>query len=331
MASGISSLFGPSAEELMYAQQQENVKRQQQQLQQGLAVQSSPLAQQFYQSGYNIASGLGGLFGSTPMVDPRLARSIKSRQIMSDISVEDLNDPNKLNTLAKEFAEAKMPEATLYFADRASALRKQESDYQLELRKLEADSGMSPTTFNQFMDQLKDDFKGKAQEKFKTVELGYEYYNQAMGHGVGTKKSSTAERLLNRELIKLSEDSQIGLTEIQNLVGGGDIGTKVANVFSELLEGTQSVGKLKEKLRLLQALEGLEAEKYNEKVDSYRLMYSGLIDPFRLNEALKYHELSPQAEEYLTMREEAAGLGNSERTINVEDAEVLDFLGGGPV
>ena len=166
MANGISSLFGPTAEEFKYAQQQANKERQQQQLQQGLAVQTSPLAQQFYQSGYNIASGLGNLFGPAPMADPRLAKSIKSRQIMSEISAQDLNDPEKLSALAQQFTEAQMPEAALYFADRANTLNVQDRDYRLALAKAKGASAFDIENTVAFMKQVEAQ-TGSAKEDLK--------------------------------------------------------------------------------------------------------------------------------------------------------------------
>ena len=132
MASSIASLFGPSAEEIVYAQQQQDIARRQAAEQQGMAMQSSPLAQQFYQSGLNITKGLGGIFGAAPMQDPRLAQSIKIRQILADTDVNDLTDPKKVSTLSTKFGEAGLAKEALYFADRAKDLTAQ----QISLDKL---------------------------------------------------------------------------------------------------------------------------------------------------------------------------------------------------
>ena len=42
MASSIASLFGPTAEEIVYAKQQQDIARRQAAEQQGMAMQSSP-------------------------------------------------------------------------------------------------------------------------------------------------------------------------------------------------------------------------------------------------------------------------------------------------
>ena len=131
MASSIASLFGPTAEEIVYARQQEDQARRQQQLQQGLAMQASPLAQQYYQAGYNIVSGLGGLFGQ-PMMDPRLTQAVKIRQVLGDTDVDDLNDPAALSKLSQKFQDEGLVREAVYFADRAKDLTAQ----QIQLQKL---------------------------------------------------------------------------------------------------------------------------------------------------------------------------------------------------
>ena len=140
MASSIASLFGPTAEEIVYARQQEDKALRQQKLDRGLAIQSDPLSQRFYEAGYNIASGLGGIFGPAPMQDPRLGQSIKIRQILGDTNVSDLNDLNKVKTLSQKFAEAGLPKEAIFFADRATTLQQQA----IETAKL---SQLTPTRY----------------------------------------------------------------------------------------------------------------------------------------------------------------------------------------
>jgi hypothetical protein len=140
MASSIASLFGPSAEEIVYAQQQQDMARRQAAEQQGMAMQSSPLAQQFYQSGLNITKGLGGLFGDAPMQDPRLGKNLKLRKILGDANVSDLTDPKKVSELSTKFSEAGLVQEALYFADRAKDLTAQ----QISLNKLNI---LTPTRY----------------------------------------------------------------------------------------------------------------------------------------------------------------------------------------
>lgn len=138
MASSIASLFGPSAEEIVYAKQQEDKALRQQQLQQGLAMQTSPLAQQFYQAGYNIVSGLGGLFGK-PMLDPAMTKAVEIRRLLADTNADDLNDPTKLTTLAAQFGDAGYPKEALYFADRARTIAAENRAYELSMAKYQQD------------------------------------------------------------------------------------------------------------------------------------------------------------------------------------------------
>lgn len=148
MASSIASLFGPTAEEIVYARQQEDRALRQQQLQQGLAMQSSPLAQQYYQAGYNIVSGLGGMFGPAPTQDPRLGQSIKIRQLLGKTDIKDLNNPDKLDELSGTFAQQGLPEIALYLSDRATGLRTSAYERDFKERELSAKySTVKPTDY----------------------------------------------------------------------------------------------------------------------------------------------------------------------------------------
>ena len=113
--SSIASLFGPTAEEIVYDRNQQERLRQQAQLQQSLAGQETQAARDFYQSGYNIAMGVGkglaGMFGYTDqMQDPRIAKSIAMRKVFSDLSAEDLNDPSKIAMISQLADEYDLPE-----------------------------------------------------------------------------------------------------------------------------------------------------------------------------------------------------------------------------
>lgn len=137
MAKSIASLFGPSAEEMVYDRNQAEKIRQQAQLSQSLAGQETQAGRNFYQSGYNITKGLGeglaGLFGhSSQMKDPRIATALKLRQILGDTSVDDLNDETKVSALSSSLGKEGLTSYSLYFADRAKDIKK----YNLELNKL---------------------------------------------------------------------------------------------------------------------------------------------------------------------------------------------------
>lgn len=137
MAKSIASLFGPSAEEIVYDRNQAERIRQQAQLQQSLAGQENRASRDFYESGYNMATGAGrglaGLFGySEQMTDPRIAKGLKLRQVLGNTGVEDLNDASKVSALSSSLGKEGLTREALYFADRAKELKK----YNLELNKL---------------------------------------------------------------------------------------------------------------------------------------------------------------------------------------------------
>jgi len=130
--SSIASLFGPTAEEIVYDRNQQERLRQQAQLQQSLAGQETQAARDFYQSGYNIAMGVGkglaGMFGYTDqMQDPRIAKSIAMRKVFSDLSAEDLNDPSKIAMISQLADEYDLPELKIWTAERERELLEEES------------------------------------------------------------------------------------------------------------------------------------------------------------------------------------------------------------
>lgn len=314
MASSIASLFGPSAEEIVYAQQEAGKQRQQQQLQNTLAAYQDPMARQFYQSGYNIASGAGNiagaLFGDTPMADPRLAKSIQSRQIMADVGVEDLNDPRQLATLAQRFSEASMPEAALYFKDRQNALETQQRDYNLELAKATAKGAMKFTDLIAFRKDVKDSLKD-AKTTLNSVRTGFKLYKEGK-----TKSNKQAINVLNREIANISKDSGIGVSEIANIVSGGSIPERLANTWSQIVDGVPSAGNLQEKLEILQLLERNSVDRYNKQVNTLKEVFSGNINQKELDASLNLETVSSFA------REE-----NLNTEIEITDEDINTFLG----
>lgn len=143
--SSIASLFGPTAEEIVYDRNQQERLRQQAQLQQSLAGQETQAARDFYQSGYNIAMGVGkglaGAFGySDQMQDPRIAKSIAMRKAFSDLSAEDLNDPSKIAMISQLADEYDLPELKLWTADRERKLREEKSVQLAREQKAAADA-----------------------------------------------------------------------------------------------------------------------------------------------------------------------------------------------
>ena len=244
MASSIASLFGPSAEELMYNQQQLREQQQQQQLQQNLSMQSSPLAQQFYQSGYNIASGLGagisGLFGAKPMQDPRLAQSTKLRDILGETGVNDLSDFNKVSDLAKKLSEGGFTREALYFSDRATTLKaldteavKQRNEERLAKEpKLNAE-WVTEEGETVGMNNAKEWFRMRDMKKIDASELilktDFNARTKSTGSASGTEEKQ-AQRYLEAQFddLDLSEDdlsyvAMLIANEVKNLVAQGKV------------------------------------------------------------------------------------------------------------
>ena len=253
MASSIASLFGPTAEELMYAQQESMKQQQQQQLQQNLSMQSSPLAQQFYQSGYNIASGLGGLFGNTPMADPRLAQSIKMRGILGETGVSDLSDPTKVSALSNRFAKEGFAKEAFFLADRAKELTAQ----QIALDKLSVLKPVSTFVTDKGEAVGKNDNGQWATLKDKRpIDLGdlvpsdtYDKSTKSGGSATGVEQLQSIRYLLERTDLDETDAGNAGMA-IANAAKGMVTRNEVKD-FNRALEKAYSEfiaeGKLSEK------------------------------------------------------------------------------------
>lgn len=129
MASTIASLFGPSAEEIVYERQKEERDRQAQQYQTTLSgLRDTPGASTGYALGYQSGQGLGqavgGLFGkSEELEDPRIAKALQMRQAFEGVTAADLSDPGKLTALAEKLQASGNPEAAFQLLDRSRTLR----------------------------------------------------------------------------------------------------------------------------------------------------------------------------------------------------------------
>lgn len=129
MASTIASLFGPSAEEIVYERQKEERDRQAQQYQTTLSgLRDTPGASTGYALGYQSGQGLGqavgGLFGKSPeLEDPRIAKALQVRQAFEGMTAADMNDPDKLSALAEKLQASGNSEAALQVNDMATKAR----------------------------------------------------------------------------------------------------------------------------------------------------------------------------------------------------------------
>ena len=146
MANSIASLFGPSAEEIVYDRNQAERIRQQAQLQQSLAGQENRASRDFYESGYNMATGAGrglaGLFGYSEQVeDPRIATSLKLREALGSTDMSDLNDVGNLTALSEKLGNMGLLEEAMYFSNRAASLSSAAYDRGYKERELAAKTG----------------------------------------------------------------------------------------------------------------------------------------------------------------------------------------------
>lgn len=143
MASTIASLFGPSAEQIVYDRQKEERDRKSLQYQQTLTgLRDTPGAATGYALGYQSGQGLssavrgfqsgegvkgkilGGLFGqSEELEDPRIAKALQVRQAFEGVTAADLSDPNKVEALAEKLQASGNPQAAFQLLDRAATLR----------------------------------------------------------------------------------------------------------------------------------------------------------------------------------------------------------------
>jgi hypothetical protein len=125
------SLFGPSAEEIMYQQQKDERDRQAQEFYQGLGAIDVPGVRTGMVFGRGIGRGLSqvaeGIFGSQAMEDPALAKATISRQIFSKYGASALNDPRALEAMANEFAAMDMPNEAIQLTQMAADLRSKAS------------------------------------------------------------------------------------------------------------------------------------------------------------------------------------------------------------
>lgn len=110
MAGSIASLFGPSAEEIVYERQKEDREREDLNFYRGLQAIDVPGVATGMVAGRGIGQGLRqaaeGLFGtSQQMEDPRLAKALTMRKLFEGFTAADMRDPDKLEGLAQKLID----------------------------------------------------------------------------------------------------------------------------------------------------------------------------------------------------------------------------------
>ena len=224
-----------------------------------------------------------------------------------------MNDPGKLKMLQGAFSEAGMPEASLYFADRLNAIETQERDYALEVAKATAKGATDPAALNTFLKQVKDQL-GDHNKAIGEVDQARNLLNLA-----NLEDNETAKNLLNRLMIGLTRDSQIGMSELQNFVGGGSLGERISNDLNLFFTGDESYEKSKNKEQILNVIEIFHKNKLQEKGSKLRQTFTPVITPDTVDlYTTDFEGLSGAAETYLKGLEQEGPLG----TVSVPD--ILD-------
>ena len=156
--SSIASLFGKSAEEIVYEKQKADEEREYNEYLASLqAARETPGLATGMAFGKAAGRGLkqiaGGLLGQSPaMEDPRLAKALEMRKIFDGITQSDLNNPAKLETLVQKLLDTGNTEAAFQLDQMATNIRK--------AQEIELDD---PTIFNYQGQQIRGGYyKGRA-------------------------------------------------------------------------------------------------------------------------------------------------------------------------
>jgi hypothetical protein len=125
MAQSISSLFGPSPEELEYAKRQEEEKLARQEYRDRLSTAGQGLGMYagVARSGVRQGEQLRKLrlFGESP--SPAMEKAATIREIIGSVSQEDLNNPETLIKISKELSNRGYPNEAFQLADRAKQIK----------------------------------------------------------------------------------------------------------------------------------------------------------------------------------------------------------------
>ena len=128
MAGSIASLFGPSAEQIVYDRQKEERERQDLNFYRGLQAIDVPGVATGMVAGRGIGQGLTqaaqGLFGTSQQLeDPKLAKALAMRKVFEGVTAADLRDPDKLEAMAQKAIDYGNVEAAFQLDSMAIAAR----------------------------------------------------------------------------------------------------------------------------------------------------------------------------------------------------------------
>jgi hypothetical protein len=121
------SLFGPSPAEVMYARQKELTDQQNRQYEAMLATASTPAERNYMLAGNLLSQAISPLFNAGRQ-DPMLQKATATQSILSKYGPDAINNPDSLNTMAREFAAVGMQNEAFQLAQMANELVKNRPD-----------------------------------------------------------------------------------------------------------------------------------------------------------------------------------------------------------
>jgi hypothetical protein len=295
MASTIASLFGPSAEEIMYQQQQDERDRQAVEFYRGLGAIDVPGVATGMVAGRGIGQGLRqavqGAFGTGPMQDPALAKATSIRNILGKTDLTNLNDPNMLDSLAQQMQQEGHFNEAVNLANRANTLRTQAAELELKRRKIAASSGIDFNAINAFQTQVRN--------TMEPIENGLAHVSNARQFLALLRiddENSTAEAGLANFLAKATGDARLSEAEVNRVAAGGSIGRRVADKLNKWITGTSTPETNEDREEVINAMEIVLNERYNKKRKSLMTSFGAANMPsYIMDDALPELSLSTQA------------------------------------
>lgn len=289
------SLFGPSAEEIMYQQQQDERDRQAVEFYRGLGAVDVPGVSTGMVFGRGIGQGLTqavqGAFGTGPMQDPALAKATSIRNILGKTDLTNLNDPDMLDNLAQQMQQAGHFDEAVNLANRANTLRTQAAELELKRRKIAASSGIDFNAINAFQTQVR--------TTMKPIDEGLANINNARMFIAELRKDESnqvAQQSLNNYLAKATGDARLSEAEVNRVAAGGSIGRRVADKLNNWLSGQDTPATTDDKEEVINAMEIVLYERYNQKRKSLMTSFGAANMPsYIIDDALPELSLSPQA------------------------------------
>lgn len=289
------SLFGPSAEEIMYQQQQDERDRQAVEFYRGLGAVDVPGVSTGMVFGRGIGQGLTqavqGAFGTGPMQDPALAKATSIRNILGKTDLTNLNDPNMLDSLAQQMQQEGHFNEAVNLANRANTLRTQAAELELQRRKIAASSGIDFNAVNAFQTQVRN--------TMGPIEDGLAHVNNARGFLAILKIDETnnaAEAGLANFLAKATGDARLSEAEVNRVANGGSIGKQVADKLNKWIRGTSTPETQRDREEVINAMEIVLNERYKQKRKSLMTSFGSVnMPPNIMMDALPELSLSTQA------------------------------------